>query len=56
MIFAYLSTIGLIACDTAIDSKRVGVKEIVIDSPVAETHWCGESSKEVLARTRKGKL
>ena len=56
MIFAYLCLLSLAAGDTAIDNKKVGVKEIVIDSPVAETHWCGKDSKEVLVRTRKGKI
>jgi hypothetical protein len=56
MIFAYLCWLSLVGADTSIDNKKVGVKEVVIDSPVADVHWCGRGNKEVLIRSRKGKL
>ena len=39
--------------DTHID-KKVAVKEVVFDSPVADLIWCDPDDRNVLARTSSG--
>ena len=51
-----LALVALASADIPLENKKVGVKEVVVESPVAEVHWCGEDHKEVLMRTRVGKL
>jgi hypothetical protein len=43
----------LVASDTHID-KKVSVKEVVFDSPVAELVWLEPENRVVLARTHNG--
>jgi hypothetical protein len=43
----------LVAGDTHID-KKVSVKEVVFDSPVAELVWLEPENRVVLARTHNG--
>jgi hypothetical protein len=42
-----------VAADTHID-KKVAVKEVVFDSPVADLIWCDPDDRVVLARTSSG--
>lgn len=48
-----LLTLSLVAGDTHID-KKVSVKEVVFDSPVADIVWCAPGNTTVLARTHSG--
>lgn len=52
----YLSlfTLSLVLGDTHID-KKVSVKEVVFDSPVADIIWMAPENRVVLARTHSGK-
>ena len=47
-----LLAVAVIA-DTHID-KKVAVKEVVFDSPVADLIWCDPDDRIVLARTSSG--
>jgi hypothetical protein len=44
-----------VTADTHID-KKVAVKEVVFDSPVADLIWCDPDDRVVLARTSSGML
>ncbi len=46
----------LVSADQHIDSKKVAVKEVVFDSPVADLIWLSPENRVVLARTHNGKL
>lgn len=48
-----LLTLALVSGDTHID-KKVSVKEVVFDSPVADLVWLGPQNNVVLARTHNG--
>jgi hypothetical protein len=44
----------LVSGDTHIDNKKVAVKEVVFDSPVADLIWLAPENRIVLARTHNG--
>ena len=48
-----LLTLTLVLGDTHID-RKVSVKEVVFDSPVAELVWLAPENRVVLARTHNG--
>lgn len=52
-IFASFCLISLVSGDTHID-KKVSVKEVVFDSPVADLVWLAPDNQVVLARTHNG--
>ena len=49
----YLVPLLAISADTHID-KKVSVKEVVFDSPVADLVWLSPENRVVLARTHQG--
>lgn len=44
----------LVVADQHIESQKVGVKNVVFDSPVADLVWLSPENRVVLARTHNG--
>lgn len=51
--YVFAVFLALVGADTHVD-KKVSVKEVVFDSPVADLIWLAPENRVVLARTHEG--